>query len=139
MKLLIFLFALSLSMAATADTIKKWIDSEGNIHYGDKKSAEYIKGTETLKIKDTFDQQSYDEGVQRHKETKIYADELEKERIAEEAKEREAEQNKPVSHPSSSGRATIINPPVRRAEAGRSRASEPGNRTRPVQLPAKRN
>ncbi len=126
MKLLIFLFTLSLSMAATADTVKKWTDRDGNVHYGDKKAAEYIKETETLKIKDTYDQQSYDEGVKRHNETKKYADKLEKERLAEEEKKREAEQNKPVSYPPSSGRTVRINPSVGRAEAHRNRTSEPG-------------
>lgn len=115
MKLLIFLLTLSLSIAATADTVKKWTDANGNVHYGDKKAAEYVKGTETLKIRDTYNQQSYEEGVERHKE------------------------NKPVSHPPSSDRTTIINPPVRRAEPYRNRPSAPGNGTRPVQLPAKRN
>lgn len=138
MKLLIFLLTLSLSIAATADTVKKWTDANGNVHYGDKKAAEYVKGTETLKIRDTYDQQSYEEGVERHKENKIIGDKLEKERIAEE-KKREAEENKPVSHPPSSDRTTIINPPVRRAEPYRNRPSAPGNGTRPVQLPAKRN
>ncbi|GMT41263.1 MAG: hypothetical protein IEMM0001_1998 [bacterium] len=138
MKLLFFLLTLSLSMAAMADTVKKWIDTNGNVHYGDKKAAEYVKGTETLKIRDTYDQQSYDEGVERHKENKIIGDKLEKERIAEEEK-REAKEDKPVSHAPSSGRTTILHPPVRRAEPYHNRPSGLGNGTRPVQLPAKRN
>ena len=137
MKTILFLM-FSLSSITTAEPIKKWVDANGKVHYGDKKAAAYVKGTETLEIRDTYDQQSHDEGVQRHKENKIIGDKLEKERIAEEEK-RQAEENKPVSHAPSSGRTTILHPPVRRAEPYHNRPSGLGNGTRPVQLPAKRN
>ena len=136
MNLHIFLLTLAISMPAGADSVKKWTDEKGNVHYGDKKAAEYAEGTETLEIKDSFNQQSYEEGVVRHKETKELADSLEKERLKEEEKLK-AEEARDVKAPPKSGR-TSLNPPLRRADAHRNRLPGPGNGGRPVQLPAKK-
>jgi isoprenylcysteine carboxyl methyltransferase (ICMT) family protein YpbQ len=50
MKIILFVLFLSLSSLANGDTVEKWVDEKGNIHYGDKKAAEDIKGSETLKV-----------------------------------------------------------------------------------------
>ncbi|MFW2438458.1 MAG: hypothetical protein ACN4GR_03710 [Arenicellales bacterium] len=138
MKSHIFLLTLMLSMAASADTIKKWTDEKGIIHYGDKKSAEHVKGAETLEILDTYDQQSYDEGMDRHKENIEAGDALEKERITEEAKRIEEEEGeKKSSPPARAGRTAVVPNPVIRSLPIPNRPSRPVNR--PAQLPAKSN
>jgi hypothetical protein len=138
MKTILFLLILTLSSVATGDTVKKWTDETGKVHYGDKKSAEHVKGTETLRIKDTFDQQSYDEGIERHRETAEFADKQEKERLKEEEKQRgmEEKENEKKSSPSArpGGTAVVPNPVVRSLPIP-NRPSQPVNR--PVQLPAK--
>jgi hypothetical protein len=50
MKTILFLLILTVSSVATGDTVKKWTDEKGNVHYGDKKAAKYVEGTETLRI-----------------------------------------------------------------------------------------
>jgi hypothetical protein len=94
MKSHIFLLTLFLPMAATADSVNKWIDDQGKVHYGDKKAVEHIEGTKTIKIQDTYDQQSYEEGIERHKETSKIADDLEKERLQEEKLKAEENESK---------------------------------------------
>jgi len=138
MKSHILLLALTLSIAATADTIKKWTDEKGNVHYGDKKAAEYVKESETLEIKDTYDQQSYNEGMERHKENIEIGDTLEKERISEESKRKEEEENEKKSSPPARSGGTAVAPnPVVRSLPIPNRPSRPVNR--PAQLPAKGN
>jgi len=138
MKSYFFLLTLTLSLAATADTIKKWTDEKGVIHYSDKKSAEHVKGSETLEIQDTYDQQSYDEGIDRHKENIEIGDTLEKERITEETKRKEEEESEKVSSPPvRAGRTAVVPNPVIRSLPIPNRPSQPVNR--PVQLPAKSN
>ncbi|MCK5360358.1 MAG: DUF4124 domain-containing protein [Gammaproteobacteria bacterium] len=134
MKPVILFLALFISITTNADTVKKWTDDQGNVHYGDQKAAKYVKGTKTLEIKDTYDQEAYDEGIERHKETEEIGDQLEKERIVEEEKRKE-EENEPVSPPPSSGRTTIINPSVISNQPYRNRPGLPTVNPRPVQLP----
>ena len=137
MKLLILLFTLSLNMAASADTIQKWTDANGVVHYGDIYSADHVEQrTESLTINNTFDQQSYDEGIQRHKETIELSDKLEKERIAVEVK-REAEKKPVVLAPNSRQARRVL--PQRQIEPYFNTPSQPGNGDTPVQLPVKRN
>lgn len=138
MKSHFFLLTLTLSMAATADTVEKWTDEKGVVHYGDKNAAEYVKGAETLKIQNTYDQQSYDEGMERHKENIEIGDTLEKERITEETNRKEEEEDeKKSSPPARAGRTAVVPNPVVRSLPIPNRPSRPVNR--PAQLPAKRN
>jgi hypothetical protein len=138
MKTILFLLILTLSSVATGDTVKKWTDEKGKVHYGDKKAAEYVEGTETLKIKDTFNQQSYDEGMQRHKETKEFADSQEKERLKDEEKQRKMEEKKSsnTSPPAAGGTSAIPG----RARSLQRNIGAPGTviGERPVNLPANR-
>jgi phage/plasmid-associated DNA primase len=138
MKIILFLLILSASTVASGDTVKKWTDEKGKVHYGDKKAAEYVEGTETLKIKDTYNQQSYDEGTQRHKETKKFADSLEKDRLKEEEKKREMEEKESskTSAPAAGGTSVVPG----RARPLQRNIRHPGNggSERPVNLPAKR-
>jgi hypothetical protein len=138
MKTILFLLILTVSSVATGGTVEKWTDEQGRVHYGDKKAAKNIKGTETLKIEDTFDQQSYEEGMERHRETAEFADKQEKERLAEEAKHKEEEKKeneKKSSPPARPGGTAVVPNPVVRSLPIPNRPSQPVNR--PVQLPAK--
>ena len=137
MKILLFFLFLSLSSLATADTVKKWTDERGNVHYGDKEAAEDIKGTETLKIKDTYDQQSYNEGMQRHKDTEKFADQYEKERLAEEKQKQEEADSKPSSTARPAGGTAVI-PARSRPKLNDPRRPGHGIGEKPVNLPAKR-
>ncbi len=78
--LLIVALSTMISIAMAAD-IKKWVDSDGRTHYGERPDGVEAEAVETLMIEDTFDQQAYDEAVQRN-------DEREK-RLAESDKENE--------------------------------------------------
>lgn len=136
MKSYFFLLTLALSMAAAADTVEKWTDEKGVVHYGDKKAAEYVKGSETLKIQDTYDQQSYNEGMERHKETLEIGNTLENQRITEDTKRKEDEDSEKASRPPvRAGRTAVVPNPVIRSMPIPNRPSRPVNR--PVQLPAK--
>ena len=138
MKIILFLLILSASTIASGDTVKRWTDDKGNVHYGDKKAAEYVEGTETLKIKDTYNQQSYEEGTQRHKETKEFADSLEKDRLKEEEKQREMEEKESskTSVPAAGGISLVPG----RARPLQRNIRHPGDGVgeRPVNLPAKK-
>ncbi len=132
MKLQTFLLTLVFTSSAMADTVKKWVDADGNVHYGDKKSSEYIEKTETLKINNTFDPQLYREGVERHKETEEFANKLEQERLEEERK-RKLDEVKEHSHPPPSGGTVVINPPIIRPGYSRPPVRPgPGRPPRPV-------
>lgn len=65
-KLLLLVAMLVVSSQATAGDIKKWVDSEGLTHYGDKPAGIDQSDVETLNIEDTFDQQAYDEATERN-------------------------------------------------------------------------
>lgn len=136
MKIILFLLILTVSSVATGDIVKKWIDEKGKVHYGDEKASKNVKGSETLIIEDTYDQQSYEEGLQRHNETEKLADEFEKERLAEEEKRETEEKTSPkTSAPANSGTAVV--PGITRSLKNNPR--RPGNNIgeRPVNLPAK--
>jgi len=91
MKTILFLIMFSLSSYATAEPIKKWVDEAGKVHYGNTKSEKYIDSAETLKIRDTYNQKSYEEGIKRHKETEILGQQYEKERLADEEEKKKIE------------------------------------------------
>lgn len=135
MKLQLFLLTIFISMSAAADTVNKWTDEHGKVHYGDQKASEYVKGTENVKIKDTYDQQSYDEGMERHKENQEIGDQLEKDRIKEEAKRDAEEKEKEASRPARPGGTAVAPNLSNRSLPIPNRPLRPENR--PVQLPAK--
>ena len=139
MKIILFLLILSASTVASGDTVKKWTDEKGKVHYGDKKAAENIKGSETLIIEDTYDQQSYDEGIQRHKETEKFADQYEKERLAEEKRKQEEADSKPSSRSPPAG-GTAVRFPVGEKHPRKRKDNDPSESSRPPpkQLPAHR-
>jgi hypothetical protein len=134
MKIFIFLITLALSATSTADTIKKWTDKDGTVHYGDQEAAENVDKAKSLNIDDTFDQQAYEEGVERHKEVEEFGDKLEKSRIEEAKQEAEEERlNRPAPV---AGRTTIINPTLSYGVPYRYPSRGYGNIGHPVQLPA---
>lgn len=138
MKSILFLFILTLSTIANGDTVRKWVDEKGVVHYSDGEAAENIEGVETLKLENTYDQEAYEEGVKRHEETEKFADEYEKERLTEE-KEREIEESQrpKATVPASGGTAVA---PYRNRPL-QNRPLNPDNNIpgRPVNLPAKIN
>lgn len=103
MKIILYALLVSLPVISSADTVNKWTGKDGKTHYGDKMAAKHVKGKDALNIQDTYDQQSYDEGVQRHNETEKYGNKLEKERVTEE-KELEKEKRKAANDSKSAPR-----------------------------------
>jgi hypothetical protein len=47
MKTILFVILFSLSSVAAADSIKKWVDKSGKVHYGNIDSADYDDSAET--------------------------------------------------------------------------------------------
>jgi hypothetical protein len=136
MKIILFLLILSASTLASVDTVKKWTDEKGKVHYGDIEAAEDVKKVETLKIEDTYDQQSYEEGIQRHKETEKFGDQYEKERLAEEKRKQEEADSKPSSAAPPAGGTAVI-PARNRSLRNDPRRPGSGVGERPINLPAK--
>ena len=73
-KFTFFLFLLS-SNTVTADTIQKWIDDSGRVHYGDSAPVSDVIQGSPLEIQNTFDPVAYEQAVKRNealnKEIKI--------------------------------------------------------------------
>jgi predicted metal-dependent hydrolase len=49
-----------------ADTFSKWVDQEGNTHYGDTPPASQPSQLKLIEIQDTFNQQEHDLAVERN-------------------------------------------------------------------------
>ena len=84
---LVFIFSM-VSIIASAEEVKKWVDDKGKVHYGNVPSDTEGMPARELEIKDTFDQKEYEKAKERHVETEQFGKELEKERNAD--KERKA-------------------------------------------------
>jgi|GEM_PF-1433036 len=84
---LVFIFSM-VSIIASAEEVKKWVDDKGKVHYGNVPSDTEGMPSRKLEIKDTFDQKEYEKAKERHVETEQFGKELEKERKAD--KERKA-------------------------------------------------
>lgn len=73
-KLAFFIFFLA-SNTIAADTIQKWTDDSGRVHYGDSAPASNITQGRSLEIQNTFDPVAYEQAVKRNealnKEIKI--------------------------------------------------------------------
>ena len=112
MKKLFLIFAILIAPMVQAEEIKKWIDENGQVHYGDKKAVtDNAVEVEKLKVDDTFDQQSYDDAMQRNAETEKALEEYQQERDVQAQREREeAAMNRPIAPPS--GGTTVIYPPA---------------------------
>lgn len=144
MKILFLFLCFTLPFAATAETVKKWVDEKGIVHYGDKKAAATVKDAKTLKIEDTFDAKAYEEGLQRHRETEALVKEYEEERaqqekVADEEKTADKEvENKRLSpgdtlaQPSYRSRPNPIGRPALGGKPGQ------GGNSRPATLPARK-
>ena len=136
MKSILFLLILILSTIANGDTVRKWVDEKGVVHYSDGEAAENIEGVETLKLENTYDQEAYEEGLKRHEETEKFADEYERERLKEEEERARIEREtvKPVA-PATGG--TAVAPYRSRPIQKRSDRAVDNVGGRPVTLPAK--
>jgi hypothetical protein len=111
MRYIILTLLLSAISATHADVIKKWVDEKGVVHYGDRRASDEAKDAETVRIKDTFDEEAYQEGLRRHEETEALVNEYEEERLAEEKQKREQEEAEKASRPSAPGGAYRKPPP----------------------------
>ena len=131
---------LLLGQAAAAQEIKKWIDADGRVHYGDKDSVVDPVQVEELHVDDTFDPQAYDEARQRQDELEEELDKIDAQREEETKREQELEAQKksqPARRPT-----TVINLPQPYYEIPPNVPVYPGtgisNRPRPTPLPAQR-
>jgi len=144
MKILFLFLFFTVPLAATAETVKKWVDEKGIVHYGDRKAAAAVKDAETLKIEDTFDANAYEEGLERHRETEALVKEYEDERAEQEkvADEEKTNDNAVEKNRATPGE-TVAQPtyrsrpnPIGRQPPG-SKPGQGGN-TRPATLPARK-
>jgi hypothetical protein len=131
---------LLLGEAAAAQEIKKWVDADGRVHYGDKDSVVDPVRVEEFQVEDTFDPQAYDEARQRQEELKEELDKIDAQREEEAKREQELEtlkKSQPARRPS-----TVINLPQPYYEIPPNAPGYPGigigNRPRPTPLPAQR-
>ena len=91
---LVFIFSI-VSIIASAEEVKKWIDDKGKVHYGNVPSETEGMPAKKLQIQDTFDQKEYENAKERHVETEQFGKELEKERkVEEESKAKEEAERK---------------------------------------------
>ncbi len=97
MKAILYLVILSLPTIASAETVQKWTDETGKVHYGNSRDAVYGNSTETLIIRDTFDQKEYKAGLARQKDDERVGAQYEKERTAETRKKQLAEEKRHVN------------------------------------------
>ena len=120
MKLALVFILSMVSIFASAEEVKKWVDEKGKVHYGNVPSDTEGMPASKLEIKDTFDQEEYEKAKERHVETEQFGKDLEKERKADEerkAKE-EAERKASIKQPPPSA-GPLINLPGPYYEAPR--------------------
>jgi len=112
--LLIPLALLMMLPLAQAEEIKKWIDKDGKVHYGDRKAViEDAVVVEELKPDDSFDPQEYEEAVKRNEQIEQQLEEYEKEDKEAERKEKIEKVVEGLSRPRApAGGTTIVTPPV---------------------------
>lgn len=66
MRKLMFLLFFLASNTITADTIQKWMDDSGRVHYGDSAPASDVTQGRSLEIQNTFDPVAYEQAVKRN-------------------------------------------------------------------------
>jgi len=103
MKAILCVMIFSLSTVASAESIQKWTDEAGKVHYGNKRDASNNDSAETLTIQDTFDQKEYDAGQVRHKENEKIGKQYDKERAKAKKEELKAAKKKGEIRPPTGG------------------------------------
>ena len=68
MRSIALLLCLSLSTAASPDTVQKWVDSEGMVHYGDTPPKETPRQLELMNIQNNFDVREFESAIKRNSE-----------------------------------------------------------------------
>ena len=94
---LVFIFSI-VSIIASAEEVKKWVDDKGKVHYGNVPSETEGMPAKKLQIQDTFDQKEYENAKERHVETEQFGKELEKERKVEEESKAKEEAERKAQH-----------------------------------------
>ena len=133
----VILFALVfLSFVSTADEIQKWVDDSGRIHYGNVPPPNDAEGVQKLDIPDSYDEDAYEAGQERLRETELELEQYEREREEEEerkAKE-EAERKANIKQPPAfAGPRINLPPPEYEAPniPGKPWIGYPGHKPRP--------
>lgn len=66
MRMLTFILYFLASNAIAADTIQKWTDDSGRVHYGDSLPASDVTQSKSLEIQNTYDPVAYEQAVKRN-------------------------------------------------------------------------
>jgi hypothetical protein len=134
---LVFAIVLFLSANVTiGDEITRWVDSSGRVHYGNVPPPGSARGVQTLDVPDSFDEEAYEAGQQRLRETEVELEQYEREREAEEERKarEEAERKANIRQPPAFA-GPRINLPLPEYEApnipGKPWIGYPGNQPRP--------
>lgn len=128
---------LVVSPLVTADTVHKWIDEKGQVHYGTEAPDDPSRRVETLRIENTFDQQAYEEAVQRNAETEEALREYEDERAAREEQRAGEEADQDQQRRPPAGRRGLTYPPAEYAAPEVPPDAGAPLRPKPLPLPAR--
>lgn len=66
MRYLAILLFLLISNTAFSDSIQKWTDASGQIHYGDNSPPQDSKNNQRIEVHSNFDESSYEEAIKRN-------------------------------------------------------------------------
>lgn len=83
MRLLLILLLTIVSSIAASDEITKWVDDKGKVHYGNVPPGRDAGPVKKLLIRNTFDQQVYDEAKKRSIDSQQAQDDIDSWRKAE--------------------------------------------------------
>lgn len=137
MRSAVLAFLLVVSPLVTADTVHKWIDEKGQVHYGTEAPDDPSRRVETLRIENTFDQQAYEEAVQRNAETEEALREYEDERAAREEQRAGEEADQDQQRRPPAGRRGLTYPPAEYAAPEVPPDAGAPLRPKPLPLPAR--
>ena len=107
--LLLFLFA-TVSSIAAGDEIQKWVDDTGKVHYGNVPPVVDAEPVKKLKIRNTFDQDVYEEAYKRSIELQQTQSDIDKWRKAEASQKSKEELKQKVYRESFTNKPYIVIP-----------------------------
>lgn len=70
MRTIVFILILITASMSHAEKVRKWVDEDGQVHYGDRKAArsEAVGDVEKVVVDDAVDKKTYEEAVERNKQ-----------------------------------------------------------------------
>jgi hypothetical protein len=110
MRLLLILLLTIVSSIAASDEISKWVDDKGKVHYGNVPPGIDAEPVEKLLIRDTFDQEVYDEAKKRSIESQQAQDDIDRWRKAETSQKSKDEFKKKVYRDSFTDKPYLVIP-----------------------------